>query len=184
MLNNGKKVLSFHYHLCLFIYLSLRTAIWASSREHQSSEFYDQARHKPTCSAAEISQRLEISDIRTREIILWRQRTTKVLIRLRGCAGWSASFVRICLKQVFSWRGSYTLIHILGKSVQRLLIGRKRIYSTEVKKHKSSNIIYIKSQGLVAVLELISSYPTHSEIVLYLYFVEFLNHFPSLFKKK
>ena len=33
---------------------------------------------------------LEISDIETRGIILSRQRTTKVLVRLRECAGGSA----------------------------------------------------------------------------------------------
>ena len=39
----------------------------------------DQARNKP--------QRLEMSDIETRGIILSWQRTTNALIRLRGCAG-------------------------------------------------------------------------------------------------
>ena len=55
-------------------------------------------------------QRLEILDMETSDIILSSQRTTKVLIRLRGCAGWSAPFffvVRTWHKQVFSWRGSY-----------------------------------------------------------------------------
>ena len=48
----------------------------------------DQVRLKPGCAASEAS--LEISDIETRDIILSRQRTTNELIRLRGCAGWSA----------------------------------------------------------------------------------------------
>ena len=56
----------------------------------------DQVRLKPACSATETSHRLEISDIETRDIILSRQWTTKVLIRL--C---------IWLKQVLSWCGSY-----------------------------------------------------------------------------
>ena len=48
---------------------------------------FDQVRLKPACSPAEISWRLEISAIASRGIILSSQRTTKVLIRLRGCAG-------------------------------------------------------------------------------------------------
>ena len=47
----------------------------------------DQVRHKPACAATEASQGLEISDIETRDNILSRQQTTKVLIRLRECAG-------------------------------------------------------------------------------------------------
>ena len=50
----------------------------------------DQVRLKPACSATEASQSLEISAIASRGIILSRQRTTKALIRLHGCAGWSA----------------------------------------------------------------------------------------------
>ena len=53
-------------------------------------EVSDLVRHKPACTATEASKRLESSDKTTRGIILSRQRTTKVLIRLRGCAGWSA----------------------------------------------------------------------------------------------
>ena len=51
---------------------------------------FDQATLKPACSASETSQGLEISAIASRGIILFRQRTTKALIRLRGRAGWSA----------------------------------------------------------------------------------------------
>ena len=39
------------------------------------------------CSASGARLRLDIADIETRGIILSRQRTTKVLIRLRGCTG-------------------------------------------------------------------------------------------------
>ena len=53
----------------------------------------DQVRLEPACSATETSLRLEISDIETKDIILSRQWTTKSLIRLRGCAGWSASLL-------------------------------------------------------------------------------------------
>ena len=47
----------------------------------------DLVRLKPACSATETSWSLEILDIETRGIILSEQRTTKVLIRLRECAG-------------------------------------------------------------------------------------------------
>ena len=50
----------------------------------------DQVSLKPSCSATETRYMLEIFDLETRGIILSRQRITKVLIRLRGCAGWSA----------------------------------------------------------------------------------------------
>ena len=62
----------------------------------------DQVTQKP----ARLS--LEISDLDSIAIILSRQRrTTKALIRLRGCAGWSASLLfAYGIKQVFSWCGS------------------------------------------------------------------------------
>ena len=44
-------------------------------------------RLKPACSATES---IEISSIASSGITLYRQRTIKALIRLRGCAGWSA----------------------------------------------------------------------------------------------
>ena len=49
---------------------------------------------------------LEIPAVTSRGI-LSRQRTTRVLISLRGCAGWSAPLLFISHKQVFSWCGSY-----------------------------------------------------------------------------
>ena len=52
-------------------------------------------RHEKTCLR-------EILVIETSGIILTKQRTIQVLIRLRGCV-----VVRIGIKQVFSWRGSY-----------------------------------------------------------------------------
>ena len=51
---------------------------------------YDEVRLKLACSATEVRKRIEISAIASRGFILSRQRTTKALIRLRGCAGWSA----------------------------------------------------------------------------------------------
>ena len=66
----------------------------------------DQLRLKPACSADETSWGLEIPAVTSRGI-LSRQRTTRVLISLRGCAGWSAPLLFISHKQVFSWCGSY-----------------------------------------------------------------------------
>ena len=53
-------------------------------------EVCDQLRLKPACSADETGQGLQILAITSRDIILSRQWTTKMLIRLRRCAGWSA----------------------------------------------------------------------------------------------
>ena len=64
---------------------------------------------RPACTATEASWRLQISDIESRSIMLSRQRTAKVLIRLRGRAGagWSVPLLfAYGKKQVFSWCGS------------------------------------------------------------------------------
>ena len=47
----------------------------------------DQVRLKPACSAKETSQSLKILDLVSIVIILSRQRKTKALSRLCGCAG-------------------------------------------------------------------------------------------------
>ena len=62
----------------------------------------DQLRLKPACSATEYSYSLEILKSDRRGIILSRQRTTKVLIRLRKCAGWSAPLLFAHAKNRFS----------------------------------------------------------------------------------
>ena len=84
---------------------------WASSWENVSSVVSDQVRLKLACSATEASMRLEILVTETRDITLSRQRTTKVLIRLRGCAGWSALLLfAYDIRHVFSWPGSNILL--------------------------------------------------------------------------
>ena len=50
----------------------------------------DQVRVKPAYSATETSYRLEILTIASGGVIPSRQRTTKAMIRRRGCASWSA----------------------------------------------------------------------------------------------
>ena len=62
----------------------------------------DQVRLKPTCTATETSWRLETLDIEIRGIILSKQWITKALIRLRGCAGWSAPLLFAYDKNRFS----------------------------------------------------------------------------------
>ena len=82
--------------------------IWASPWENVSSGVLEQARHKPACAATEASWSLEISAIESRDIILSKQRTTKALIRLHGCAGWTAPFLfAYDIRHIFSWPGSY-----------------------------------------------------------------------------
>ena len=49
--------------------------------------FFHQVRLKLASSATEASRSLEILDLASISIILSKQRTRKVLIRLRGCAG-------------------------------------------------------------------------------------------------
>ena len=63
--------------------------IWATSWKNVSSGVSDQVRLKLVCSATETTMRLEILVTETRDMTQSRQRTTKALIRLRGCAGWS-----------------------------------------------------------------------------------------------
>ena len=80
---------------------------WASSWENMSSGVSDQVRLKLACSATEASNRLEIWVTETRDITLSRHRTTKVLIRPRGCTGWSAPLLFLYdIRHVFSWPGS------------------------------------------------------------------------------
>ena len=51
---------------------------------------------------------LEILAKESRDIILSKQRTTKALIRLRGCAGWSAPLLfAYNIRHILSCRGSY-----------------------------------------------------------------------------
>ena len=59
---------------------------------------YDHARLKPTCSVTEstCSLKTEILRVASLSIILSRGRTTKALIRLRGCVGWSAPLIFKC----------------------------------------------------------------------------------------
>ena len=59
---------------------------WATSSENVTSVIFDQVRVKPASSATGASYNLETLGIASVHIILSKQRTPKVLIRLRGCA--------------------------------------------------------------------------------------------------
>ena len=66
----------------------------------------DKARLKPVSSATETSYKTEISLVTSLNMVLSKTRITKALIRLRGCAGWSAPVLFAnSRKQVFSHRG-------------------------------------------------------------------------------
>ena len=68
---------------------------------------------QPACTATEVSYSLEISAKESRDIILSKQQRTKVLIRLRGCAGWSAPLLfAYDIRHIFSWPCSYALLKI------------------------------------------------------------------------
>ena len=66
----------------------------------------DKASFKPVSSATETSWKIEISPVASLHMILSIMRITKALIRLRGCAGWSAPVLFAKpRRQVFSRRG-------------------------------------------------------------------------------
>ena len=50
----------------------------------------DKARPKPVTSATETCKKIEISHMASLHLVLSKKQITKALIRLRGCAGWSA----------------------------------------------------------------------------------------------
>ena len=85
--------------------------IWASLWENVSSGISDQVRLQLACSATEASMTLAILVTETRDITLSRQQTTKALIRLHGCAGWSVPLLfAYDIRHIFSWPSSYALI--------------------------------------------------------------------------
>ena len=80
---------------------------WASSWENVSSGVSDQVRLKLACSATEASMMVDILVTETRDITQSRQRATKMLIRLCGCADWSAPLLfAYDIRHIFSWPGS------------------------------------------------------------------------------
>ena len=85
----------------------------------------DQVRLKPACSATGTSQGLGILDIASTDIILSKQRTTKALIRLRWCAGWSAPLLfaygkngfshdAVLISMTLNWNRDVSFLHLLS----------------------------------------------------------------------
>ena len=69
----------------------LEADLWAAARQNLSlpGEFSTRSGSKKAYSSSEMSWNLEISPVASLAIIISSERITKVLIRLRGCAGWS-----------------------------------------------------------------------------------------------
>ena len=74
----------------------------------------DQVRLKLVCSASETSYGPEILDLASKGIILSRQRTTKALIRLHGCAGRSASLLFAYGKSRFCHDVAHLYVYFTG----------------------------------------------------------------------
>ena len=118
--------------------------IWATSQENLSLGVSDQVWLKLACSASVASffRVFEISDIASTGNILSKKWKTKMLIRLYGCAGWSASLLfAYSIKQVFSWRGLY-----------------KRGYNGHTKPRISWILSYFYIITLVCVLGIFSNF--------------------------
>ena len=61
-------------------------------------------------SATETSKNIEIPPVASLHMILFKKQITKALIRLRGCAGWSAPVLFANhRRQIFLRRGPYSL---------------------------------------------------------------------------
>ena len=60
------------------------------TQENLCSGFPDKVRLKPVCAATESSYKIEILLVVSLDMILSKKWITKVLIRVRKCAGWSA----------------------------------------------------------------------------------------------
>ena len=68
----------------------------------------DKVRFIPVSSATGTSYKIEISLAASFDMVLSKKRITKALIRLRGCAGWSAPLLFAnSQRQVFSPRGPF-----------------------------------------------------------------------------
>ena len=80
-------------------------------------------RPKPVSSATETSKKIGILLVASSDMILYKERMTMALIRLRGCAGWSAPLLFANhRRQVFSHRGPYHLLYPLLVHLKRLCI--------------------------------------------------------------
>ena len=73
----------------------------------------DKVRLKSVSLGTETSQKIEILLVASLDMILSNERITKALIRLRGCAGWSAPLLFIKPRSLgFSCRGPNKMLVI------------------------------------------------------------------------
>ena len=136
---------------------------WATSRENVSSGIFDQVTFKPACSATEARENLETLDIASIHIILSKQRTTKVLIRLRGCTGWYAPLLfawYYAIRHIFTWRGPHVHVSLTTRICARtvhfqllaLMLGVKLRDEGEVKERFEVACLLIKNGAKVNVI--------------------------------
>ena len=87
--------------LCL-VSIRMNSVIWASSRQNLSSGFRQSETHTSLFGYTDQLEKLNF------DIVLYKTQITKALIRLCGCAGWSAPVLFANpRRQVFSHRGPY-----------------------------------------------------------------------------
>ena len=83
---------------------------------------------KPDCLASETSRNIEILRIASGIIKLSRKRTTKALLSLRGCAGWSAPLLSTCSKVCLSRDTSHFIVLFHAR---QLIIMTIHVYDTK-----------------------------------------------------
>ena len=112
-LRNEEKLDAWSFFLGIFFSDNTRLfgIIWASLWEKLFSGVggcFDKECFKPVSSAKETSLKIEISPAASLHMILSKNQKKKALIRLRGCAGWSAPVLFTNpRRQGFSRRGPY-----------------------------------------------------------------------------
>ena len=110
-LDHGYKIL---FGWCTLTERRLKTdfshTIWASSRENLSLGFPTKRVANQSLQLQRLARKFEISLVASLDMILLDTRITKALIRLRGCAGWTAPVLFANpQRQFFSRRGPYVL---------------------------------------------------------------------------
>ena len=84
---------------------------WALSRENLSSGFPTKWDSNQSPQLKRLARKNELSFVASWGMVLSKRRITKALIRLRGCAGWSAPLLfAILWRQVFSRGGNYGIV--------------------------------------------------------------------------
>ena len=63
---------------------------WAAAQENRSSGFPTKCNSNQPAQLQRLAKKFEFSLLSSLDLILSNKLITKVLIRLRGCAGWSA----------------------------------------------------------------------------------------------